>query len=653
MKKIKFVIVFFLIILATMMSSEFYQLYLSDFAGQFCYFSVFEEDNRHELFDLLSKIADENNMEVFALSSSTSTATQSCISIYASADFQNQLSEVYNIDEGLHKSFFSGNTKIEFHDFLNGADISNIETFYFTGTMSEVVEIKKVVNQEYDTSYVHLESANGSENIIYMVWVLIFAVALIFTWFDIQFSKKELFVRLSMGANADALITKSILLDFVVFGCAFWGVTIIYTTIFSVSYSTAILNAIFLCFLLINSALYVTLNKIDYKKVLNNANINKKMLANCYVMKAISLIVAILSLSINVQLIVENGRYLKMYKEIERYDQYSFCTFDIETNQGNNFLEKFELQEQVKTQIFFDLYAQGKVALATYCAVNDTDLPYIYINENTYGVDSFLQLLPDNCADFYVFYPSRYESIEHEKACIDATIRTGFEGLNKDLNIDWISYDLTSNQILFFSSDTYAYPFGFDKQQSPILIYCNLSVTELKNVGQCHAITSMSKDIMYQLNEDDVAYLTETYPEISSISNISVPERCNEYKATFARIVLLNTTISLFMILIEGVIVATIVQMEYTVNLRELMVRKILGHSIWNRNKSIFLLNLLAGWIGCVVLTICSLMFDLYSWYYVILSSILFILLEMLQIVCCVNKIERLSVQQVLKGAGI
>ncbi len=651
MKKLKYVVVFFLTLLMVVMSSEFYQLYLGNFTNQFYYFTVSEQDERENLFSVIEQAATSNGADVFAISSATKTAKHSSLTIYATPTMLELLSEKYNIQEGTQKSIFSGNTEIVFEEFVKGAELSSVERFYFTGDMEQVKTIKAIVNRDYASGYIHKEASSNTEWLIYACWGLVLAVGLVLSWFDLQFSKKEIFVRLSMGASRTYIMLKQIVVDTAILSVIFFGIRAVYEHFYMVSYSSLYLLIVFSCFIILNAALYCSLLKINYKEVIYSANINKNMLPNCYVLKVVSLIIAIASLTVNIELIVENSAYLRMYDEINQYEEYSFMSLEIDTSSAETITEGFELAGNIRAEVFCDLYRQNKVALSSYSASDDEDMPFIYTNQNTIGIDKFKAYIgTESNADFYVLYPVDADELDRE--FIETTVKNGFGVFSSEANIEWVEYN-DRTDILFFDSYTVDYPFGFEKQNNPIIIYCNFTSEAIYYKEYFSGVESMHSDIMYRIDESDIEYLYETYDEITNISLTGVVERCDEFKASFMRIVLLNTVISVFMLLLECLIVITLIRMEYAVNLKELIIKKILGYSVWKRNQAVFLLNLFTALIGCMTIVICSLMFNISQWYYAVFSSLIFVGVETVLILYFINKIERTSIQRILKGGGL
>lgn len=654
MKKLKIIVSILLLVLVVILSGELYQQYLGNFTNQFYYFSVNNEGDRNNLLSQILTSCQDNGIDVFAYKSSVLSQKNNNITIYATSPMVQLFKDEYNISEGQHSSLFSGDTNIIIKDFSDCLD-SNIDSFYFTGTMGQVLAVKADVTENFGTSYVHSDSKVGNEWLVYVIWGVAFVVILLLTWFDIEFSKKEMFVRFSMGASRRMTVLRNILTDSALLVIIFYSITCIYESQFNVGYNKTIVSMIFGTFLILNSVLHCTLFGRNYKQIIYGANISSKMLSNCYVLKSLSLIIAILSLSVNIQLICSNSKYMQMYDYIDQYEDYSFLSVEIDTSNAETVLEKIKLNDAITNNVFCDLYFQDKVALASYAASDDNDNPFVVINKNTQGAQWVKELIQnEDGASVYILVPSRM----NQKEIVDFAIESASKLLGdytQSTFIKTIVYDNTESIFFFESDSSTLHPYGFDKEEQPLVIYLDLTYNESYSTSESNVtnMTVMWSDIMFKISEADIASLTEKYDEIIGISSISVIERCDEYRYMFIRIVALNTIISIFMILLELVIVTTIIRMEYIVNAKEYTVKKILGYSVWQKNKMLFLLNLFSAGIGLFSTVCLSLMFDITAWYFNVIATLLFIGIELVLMICYSRKTENSSVQKVLKGGGL
>lgn len=162
MKKLKIIVSILLLVLVVILSGELYQQYLGNFTNQFYYFSVNNEGNRNNLLSQILSSCRDNGIDVFAYKSSVLSQKNNNITIYATSPMVQLFKDEYNISEGQHSSLFSGDTNIIIKDFSDCLD-GNIDSFYFTGTMGQVLAVKSDVNENFGTSYVHSDSKVGNE----------------------------------------------------------------------------------------------------------------------------------------------------------------------------------------------------------------------------------------------------------------------------------------------------------------------------------------------------------------------------------------------------------------------------------------------------------------------------------------------------------
>ena len=87
--------------------------------------------------------------------------------------------------------------------------------------MKKVSTLRDTVYNTYATSYIHRENTTGLEWLIGAVWTVSLLFLLLLTWLDIQFQKKEIFLRLSLGSSVWQIIGKNVLADTSVFAGIF------------------------------------------------------------------------------------------------------------------------------------------------------------------------------------------------------------------------------------------------------------------------------------------------------------------------------------------------------------------------------------------------------------------------------------------------
>lgn len=652
MKRIKWCVGILMISLALMLGSELYQNYLKTFTNQFYYFEVNEPMLKEEACEKVEEIAKQNNVGVFAVSIFTDTAFSCEVKIYTTEEAKETF-EKYYLEEGVKKSLFSGNVTIMYKNFSELKDVvSASQRYYFVGSQEETTTIKKNLGEQYDVSrFVRIEQQDEFDFLIWAVWGLVYAILLMLTLFDIKLQSKENFIQMSMGVPCKKLIAKNVLSDACVFSFSFGIIGLLLSNLINLEYRWQELLVMFGIFLVFNSFLYLKMFKYDYKQVLYGAVINYKTLGNCYILKAISMIIAIITLAVSMELIAENTHYLDMYEEIEKYGQYYYLTVKADTSMATDENEGSDIQQDTECRIFYDYYKQGKVALDINMIVENDDSPIISINQYTVGVPKFISdVVKDDFVGYYIFIPKEQEN--EKNLAEDVYIRTvlSFEGFVEQVDYEAIIYEEDIDMLYFDNREVSDLEFGFDKESNPIIVY-------FSNMKECtdykfDDVYYVHDSIMYRFTEDDIEQLKETY-NLREVKVTKVTEQCEQYKASFLRKVLIVTVISAFMMLLEMIIMMTIIRTEYVVNARELAVKKVLGYSIWKKNRELILLNLFSAMIALTTMMVIHFMYNVLTLKSICVSGTIIYLLEQIFMIYYINRIERVNVSKILKGGSL
>lgn len=654
MKKAKWIISIFIFLLCMVLSSELYQNHLSSFSNQFFFFSIGEGD-RARLYDTLSEAVDKRDMAAFAVDYHSENAFQSVLTIYANDTARAMLADDYYLSAGNRNSLFSGNTEVEYRDLSEAIDDNWERRIYFSGSKDDVSDLRGEIGASYATSYLHKENTTVNTWLIYTVWGLSLFFLLLMTWLDIQFQKKENFVLMSLGSSPIRLAIKNMVLDAAVFAGIFLAVRFLFGWYVYLDYGWTSVAVCFGIFLMLNAALYLSLLKYDYKEILYGANLNTQTLSNSYVLKAVTMIVAIASLSVNAGLIAENARYLKYYKDIERYQDYGTLSFTVSPSPSEE--EYDQSMDSLWSSIYLRAYRDGKAAFSVAPGAYKDGQPVIVVSKRMEGVVSNAALLSDiEAVDFHVFAPAE---VSVEKDTVDFAFQMGMRqfGLTEnDSSYEIIPYT-DDTEVLYFDlrkvgSDL---ALGFDKVKNPVFVYCTVREEKLDALLQelpYFGSTDRTANYLFQFQAEDITTI-QNVEGVEACTYTPLMDICGQYKAQLMRIVLLNTVISAFLLLLEMVIVVTIIKLEYMIHAKVLALKKIFGYSIFNKNRIFFLLNFAAAGIAVVTMFIFSVMFGLTEIPMVLCAGAGLTAIETVFIVWHILKLERTSIPKILKGGSL
>lgn len=654
MKKAKWVISIFIFLLCMILSSELYQNYLSSFSNQFFFFSIGEGD-RARLYDTLSEAVDRRDMAAFVVDFHSQDAFTSTLTVYANDKARAMLADDYFLSAGSRKSLFSGNTEVEYHDLSEAIDDNWERRFYFSGTKDEVADLRSEIGVSYATSYLHKENTNVNTWLIYAVWGLSLFFLLLLTWLDIQFQKKENFVRISLGSSPISLATKNMILDSAVFAGVFLTVRLLLGRYVYLDYGWTNAVMCFCVFLLLNAALYLFLLRYDYKEILYGANLNAKTLSNSYVLKAVTMIVAIASLSVNAALIAENARYLGYYKDIEQYQDYG--TLSLTVNPSLSGEDYDQSLDSLWTSLYLQAYRDGKAAFSVSPGTDGDGQPIIAVSKRMEGAVSNAALLSDLAdVDFHVFAPAQ---IAEDKDTMDFALYIGLEmfGLTESGSTYEIIPYTDDTEVLYFDLRTVASDLaqGFDKAKNPVFVYCTVAEEKLDALLRdlpYFGNTNRTANYLFRFHAEDITAIQDM-EGVETCAYTSLLDICGQYKTQLIRVVTLNTVISVFLLLLEVVIIVTIIKLEYMIHAKVLALKKIFGYSVLNKNRDLFLLNLAAAGIAVITMIVFSMTFGLTEVPMVLCAGTGLTAIESIFIIWHILKLERTSIPKILKGGSL
>ena len=653
MKKIKWLIGAFMIIICFVMNSEMYQNYILDFTNDFYYLDIESYEDRDKLVKVLTEASNRFKAFVFSVERNDISPQRCEADIYADEEAYKFISENYNIKIGKYNSFFSGQTDVAVHSFSEVSDHPGIIRFYFSADSDQMEQIFYSINKSFDTSYIHKEGATGFVWIMNSVWIIAFLFLLMLTWFSIQFDKKKNFVRISLGASKLYTSAKSMLLDFLVFSVEFVVAYLILRNNIYIDYKFKNTILLFILFLISVGLINLTLLKYRYKEILYGANLNDSLLSNCYLMKAVTLILAIASLSINIPLIAENTEKLEYYKAVSEFSDYSFVNFTPDETAFEDD-EEIDPYEQISRRFFFDKYEKDSVKFSS--AVNsfdykDDEKNIIILNDSRFIFSEEIKNKINPNTDFTVFIPPYFSEFGITKEdCVEYTEL--FFGINsKDVTFDFVSYKTDCNVLFLDNNLNNELRSGFSSDDNTVFVFSNLSGQKFGKIADINLSEPMGS-IMYNNDFGDNNEILKKY-NLWDFTAQQASERLSEGKETSERILLINTVISSFMLGLEVAIILTIIKLEYVVNAKVLAIKKILGHSVLAKNKGIFLLNLFAAFIGVITNVILALMYKITVWYMPVIIGAFLVIVEFLIMIKYIAKTECTNVSKILKGGSL
>ena len=648
MKKIKFIFIFFLMLLSFIFSGEFFQYYLNTYTSQFSYIDITENEmnSQAEIQNNIYHLAEKYNIKVLQTERKNGSGRATSLTVYSTDEAFEKLKTEYSVSPNIYKALFSGTTKVDFADFKDKKLLGETERYYFIGEQRQIQSIRENIKNDYACSFIKNETEHAYPYLVLLIWAVVGVLFLILTWLDIHFQKKENFVLISLGKPIRQIILKNVFIDFLTFSLIFSVLFALLGRFVYLGYE--IKNIVLLCVavLFLNALLYLTLFKMNYKEVLYGANLNEKIISDGYVLKSISMILTVVVLSCNAMLISANFKELKRIKTLRNVENYSFLELNPVSllNLGKDY-------EETRYGLINSIYGelQNRGCAYSFCGLSGENDYCIINSDSKFLLNGFdLKTEPDGNSDFYILVPEEIEFSQNADESVYDCIEMYF-GSEKALSCEKITY--SGNGELLTYDSTEGLTLGAQSFENPIVIYINNPSLKL-NCDSSTLSTLFSK-MLFNISNSEINTVCEKY-QINEkgfyLQGEKLKEKVSDYQAVLNRALLLNTVISAFLLLLELFIISVIIKLEYKVSTTELAVKKVLGYSVFQKNKQIFLLNTYAALIAVVSCAVFCLMYKLAVWYTVIAVGTSVLCLEYVIIAVLITRFEKQNVAKILKG---
>lgn len=635
-------------LLSFIFSGEFFQYYLNTYTSQFSYIDITENEmnSQAEIQNEIYHLAEKYNIEVLQTERKNGSGRAISLTVYSTDEAFEKLKTEYSVSPNIYKALFLGTTKVDFADFKDKKLLGETERYYFIGEQRQIQSIRENIKNDYACSFIKNETEHAYPYLVLLIWAVVGVLFLILTWLDIHFQKKENFVLISLGKPIRQIILKNVFIDFLTFSLIFSVLFALLGRFVYLGYE--IKNIVLLCaaVLFLNALLYLTLFKMNYKEVLYGANLNERIISDGYVLKSISMILTVVVLSCNAMLISANFKELKRIKTLRNVENYSFLELNPVSllNLGKDY-------EETRYGLINSIYGelQNRGCAYSFCGLSGENDYCIINSDSKFLLNGFdLKTEPDGNSDFYILVPEEIEFSQNADESVYDCIEMYF-GSEKALSCEKITYSGNGELLTYDSTDELT--LGVQSFKNPIIIYINNP--SLKLNCDSSTLSALFSKMLFNISNSEIDTVCEKY-QINEkglyLQGAKLKEKVSDYQAVLNRALLLNTVISAFLLLLELFIISVIIKLEYKVSTTELAVKKVLGYSVFQKNKQIFLLNTYAALIAVVSCTVFCLMYKLAVWYTVIAVGTSVLCLEYVIIVVLITRFEKQNVAKILKG---
>lgn len=663
MKKIKYIISFFIIFIGFLIIGESHVFYLDNFYTQYNNTTLYLQGNTtsEEMIADIVDSSNKNGVQVFTFIRSHPSISLTEYDIYGTPGAEKHINEISNIFEKKYRSLFLGNANFKFNNIRSIPNIKSQHDYYVIGSKEQVNKFKMDLIDKYagnhpKQGYPDKESRNNTM----AIWLLIISIILLLSYYDIIKQKKENVVRISMGERISKIILENVLLDSLVFIITFVIILSILSRYTYILFHFKISIIAFIILFCINGLLYLNLYFYDVKEAFSNSRSSKNLLSLNYVLKLVTTLITIFIISSNIALISQSYSLYKQKAFFDAHSDYYYIEFvykPIENSNGiidNGVFDKSASADAEFYREFFEEFHVTSVKNIT----NFLGIKGISANRNARAylsskIDELNNVNLDK--DFYFILPDKTKNKPEIINLLKSDIRAK-EGTDFVYNYGVIYYH-NNIDIVGIDED---YIYGSDLVKNPAIVYNNMSGKQVRS--QSSDKDSIKGDylgdVMYRLSSEDAfdkfnKFIVDHNLEDQFIQKNNVLEKYDNMWTIAKRALYINLVFSALVLLLEFIIINSIIRLEYEVNAIELSIKKVLGYSILEKNRKIIMLTIITTISSIIIAVIVAIILKTEEVYYLAFGGIGILVLELSVITFYIHKIENSKIQNILKGGNL
>ncbi len=668
MNRAKYIIGVILIIGGFLFTGELFIFHLDNFQTSYYRASfVFGDEipagyDNADIVDDFIDAGESFEVDFFTVRNKSTSSLKKRITIYGTEKAIAHLKE-HHIIGGIYPSLYAGKTEVSYKAFSDIEDIVSMRQLYLLGTEESIEKMhafKALLISEYGGGFPHLY---GSDRATYsnlnFIWGIIYIVLLLLTVYEVLLKKKEILVRLTCGEDLRSMFFKSILQDTVVFMVIFFMLFGLLRGVSHVQFFIHYTVMLFGMFLFINMSIHAFLFRIELKKDLSNAKSGKNLLMANATIKVITAMVAILLLASNFMMLALGYNYYKQREFFENHSDYEYYWLNYKmfnklgkTYEDTNLVhQEVYKQFQDKAVQYIDLTGDLSITYPTIL------INYAAKNELLSSNEKF-QFLPSEIDEkIYLFFPDK--KIKQETQDIAISIcgllfnsKSSYEHPLYGEFKESFEIQEYSDHIELLGIHDAAHLYRSKLIKNPIII--------LNNTHQILDARSASHQfyyayhVLYNLTEEEFnSFVKKHQLEDQIVRRTNALEFYEHNWTIIKRAVKLASSLSVFLLALELILILLILKMEYRMHSVEIALKKVLGYSLFARNRQVLILSLCTSLFSVFAAGIVALVFHLQEGMYVATAGLLVFSIEALYVYYKINTIEKMKIATILKGEGI
>lgn len=664
MKAIKFCLVCVLFSLAFLVTGERFIYHLENFEQTYMgitfeYELYGDKDTEYLAKDELEAALYASNFDVFKVETAYESEYETVKTVYGT---NNALAELKKsgIKPGIYHSIFTGDVQIVFKDFSEINNIYESDQFYFTGTYLDAARFKNVSVSEL-TQYYRVKDyleKNGTTQGLYativLVWGIVLILSLLITYYETVVNKKKLVIEATMGKSPLYAFVNNTVTDNGLCILIFIGEAVVSSKIYYI-FMFWFICLLFVVFLLFNTLIHWLGSRISVRKDLALLSGGKWLVPCTQIMKGL------ITLAVTV-LVLTNSVILNILSEYNKQEQLflSMGDGDYYVLRDNGSLNG-QTPEEMRDWYNHIWYEFDKAFSAHAIRAVDMTETYGYstvlLNENAIN-HTFLECDSELASELdsieknhvYLFYPGHCPEM-----VIDGSVSAtksiflnsdSFDRDEQDQALVTASYAGGANVLAI---DIHSRLYGSDIHDDPIIILDTMERTESSwFLNPMYTTTNT----LYSIDNEQLQQFFDKHSlEEGNFTVTNAYERYKHYQWIMERSAKAMVGISVLLLVIELISIAFTVQLIYVSNGIEFAVKTVLGYSRFSRAPCVYLTPFLVIPICVLAGAFIAETTNYGSPISVILWGTVLLALELYVTVRKLNKIEKIGLNAVIKGA--
>ncbi|MEE1312730.1 MAG: hypothetical protein UHS41_03110 [Lachnospiraceae bacterium] len=635
MKQIKYISFIMIICIIFIAINELFVLHLESFQEEFHYMTFYRPKNSLEVTQSKMKhdiirAARKHDIKIFVIYQDLENIYSSHIKIYTTENIEKEMVDLAEIKEGSYQSIFLGNIRVSFIDFESIEDIDSFSTFYYIGNKSDAKAFKRELVDVYSGKFPQDGYVSENDNMaIAFIWGIGLSFILLLSVYQIMLEKKEVAIKLIFGESLQHILLKNICSDGLFFGSTWLIIYTIGKNFLNLDYKNDITFLSLVLFLIIDLVINLALLKNNYQY---NSQKKKEVevLKFSYIYKFIIIIICIILATGWIAIIVSGYNCYLQKKFYKTYQKYSYCKIE-----SNN--------DELVTNLKFDFYKkklnQGKTFSLNRIESINGKKHFIYADEGT--MDYLESVIPElenkNLNEKVVFILPVGKRVE------DA-IETWDEYYHSSYQYKIIYY---RNKVKLISNDSPDYEkINGVVETNPTIILNHLTNPNFKNTS-----VYLIHNTMYQIDKNEWnKYMNYDLVDkrTSCLTNVYDNYLLNWIKVK--RYLILGIGIVGLIFLLQIVITKTILEYEYKINSKEIVLKKILGYSLIKRYQMLILTTVLGDFMGIFMTILIFICLNIDNFQYALIDGIVFVTVDSAIIIKNIHCLESEYINKILKG---